>query len=378
MRDILVIMGSHPRTRELFDFTRQDCDVWVFNEAAKQPWAKKVDGVLQLHVPAIWRNPKNRNDPQHYDWLKNTDIPVFMQEKYEDVPASVKFPKDEILGMLPNARVNGKPIREVSCSPAWALAYGIYLGYKKIELYGIELGSDTEYHYQQGNFKYWLGVAAGRGIEVDFHSTMFDNPLYGYEGEVAIEYEEFTKRIDEVAPFKTSIEKQLEAEMYNLWNIFDKQIDADVSKELLEKVQDVIIIAGKLGEADGTIQENKRYLDRADTMKVNGGKFVFSRQEFEQGAAQSREHLKTALENLNMMKGQLEMVHAASMLPAKGSPKRIKQLAAYREGLKVFIKANNVLGLWKGVTSENMRYMQRLDAGIKAAGGVKSEEAING
>ena len=85
-RHTLAIIGSHPRTREEFDFSRTDADIWMFNEAISgkgNVWAKRADVIFQLHIPAIWKNPKNRNDPGHFDWLKSQyEIPVYMQEDY--------------------------------------------------------------------------------------------------------------------------------------------------------------------------------------------------------------------------------------------------------------------------------------------------------
>ena len=49
----------------------------------------------------------------------------------------------------------------------------------------------------------------------------------------------------------------------------------------------------------------------------------------------------------------------------------------YGEYLKNYIaKAGSHAG-WAGAAEENFAYMARLDAGIKAAGGQKSEEAMN-
>ena len=72
MKKTLVIMGTHPNGLKTFDWTRTDCDIWMFNEA---PTAKKANGelmypktdvVFQLHHEAIWKNPKNRNDKDHF------------------------------------------------------------------------------------------------------------------------------------------------------------------------------------------------------------------------------------------------------------------------------------------------------------------------
>ena len=378
MRDTLVIMGSHPRTRGLFDFSRTDCDVWLFNEAAKQEWAKRADGVFQLHIPTIWRNPLNRNDPKHYEWLQTTETPVFMQEKYPDVPASVELPKEAILGELHNARANGKPIREVSCSPAWALAYGIYLGYKRIEVYGVELERDTEYHYQQGNWKFWVGVAAGRGIEIDLHTTMFDSPLYGYEGEVYLTEDVFYGRLGELVKGIDGIRGEFSAKSVEMWTIFKDTLNRDTTKELREAVQTVIHLAGQMGEIEGAISECQRYLKKADEMKKVSSDFVFSRQEFEQGVAGANKEQSAAMEECAVINGQLQLAHDSVVRMAKGSPKRARNLDFYRNLLTLFVQANHKAGFMRGASVENYQFMKRLDAGIKAAGGAKSEQAILG
>jgi hypothetical protein len=65
----VAIVGSHPRTRQEFDFNRKYCDIWAFNEAVSQGWCTKADAVFQMHAPVIWKNPGNRNDPKHFEWL---------------------------------------------------------------------------------------------------------------------------------------------------------------------------------------------------------------------------------------------------------------------------------------------------------------------
>lgn len=374
MKDTLVILGSYPHTRGLFDFKRTDCDIWVFNEAMSQEWVKRADAVFQLHIPTIWRNPNNRNDPKHYEWLKSTNVPVLMQEKYGDVPASFEFPKDKILSDFPNAKQNGEPIREVACSPAWALAYAIYLGYPKIEIYGVELASNTEYTYQQGNFKYWLGVAVGKGIDVNIHSQMFNAPLYGYEGEVFIPYETFADRLAEL---KTDeLAEKYGASVKVMLLEADKIMQGDNTDKILPLVQEAVNAATALGEIDGAIQENERYKNKADEMIKTDEKFVFSRQEFEHAAATRKKEMESMANIISAMKGQLEIYHNSVLLAAKGSPKRRKLTEALKGKQIELVRAHNAFGILRGAMGENYRYMARLDAGIKAAGGVKSEEAI--
>jgi hypothetical protein len=136
--------------------------------------------------------------------------------------------------------------------------------------------------------------------------------------------------------------------------------------------------AHRLGEIDGAIQENKRYQAKADAMKADGGDFVFSRQEFEAGAAGMKERIEKVAGELQALKGQLDIYHKSVEMAAKDSPKRFKLLNTYISMVLNLVRGNNALGILRGAQAENYRYMARLDAGVKAAGGEKSEDVILG
>lgn len=185
------IVGSNKLTLPFVDW-EQDADYWLFNEMAALPWAKKVTGVFQLHVPPIWRNEKNVNHAGHYAWLQQPHpYPVWMQDKYDDVPASVKYPLDEICNtLLPRlSRKSGEHVRYFTSSPAYALALAIYLEYDEIEICAIEMASDTEYVQQRDGVTFWMGIALGRGIKVVLQdkSLLLRGHLYGYTGEVTLQ-----------------------------------------------------------------------------------------------------------------------------------------------------------------------------------------------
>lgn len=48
----------------------------------------------------------------------------------------------------------------------------------------------------------------------------------------------------------------------------------------------------------------------------------------------------------------------------------------YRSMLDQYLKACNFIAIHTGASSENFAYMSRLDKGIMAAGGSKSEEVL--
>jgi hypothetical protein len=381
LKHTVVILGNAD-SKSLYDWTRNDADVFVFNEAANTAFkGKPVTGVFQLHDPVIWQNPNNRNDPTHFEWLKSTNVKVYMQARYPEVPMSEEFPRDAVINQIYNGKImrsatEYEPIREVSCTPAWALAWAIHQGYKRIEIYGVALASNTEYAYQQGNFKFWVGVAIGRGIDLFIASEMFDNPQYGYEGEVEIPYSAFAERIAQLQPQHAAAVAEYEAAQMETSKLLDGFLHGDVTDKIMPSVQRMVHAGGKLGNLDGAIQANTFYQRKADDMIKTSERFIFSRQEFEHNARQAQNNAIEHRAQFNAAAGQLDLFHRTVVNAAKGSPKREKALANYRAIMAQYLKASNIEAGWTGVANENLRYMARLDAGVKAAGGVKSEEAI--
>ena len=373
MKDTVVIMGSHPRTREEFDFKRQDCDLWVFNEAVSNGTFPKADAVFQMHEEAIWRNPANRNDPKHSSWLKSqTQTPVYMQDKYEDVPSSIKYPLEEISNLY--------NIKYFTSSVAYAIALACFKSYKRIEIYGADLETGTEYQYQRDGVTLWIGVAIGLGIEVDAHVSFFDQPLYGYDGRVTIEYSRFEDRISELVPMIEDAKNEYMAKHRDLQELikdFGASSSAALEDNLYKAVMEIVAIGEKTGVLDGCRQENLRYKGKADTMKAEtGDKFVFSRQEFESSAHALTKNMNAAALIFNGHGTELKHIHAGLSGAAKGSPKRRKLLNTYIRTMDAYLEASNQAATYKGAAEENYRYMSWLDKHIRAAGGSKSEAVL--
>lgn len=173
----LAIVGTHPDTRGLAPFDNKDFDIWVFNEAPMAEWCKRYDVSFQLHIPDVYtgHNTKNAN---YWEWLQeNHGKPVYMQDKDERVPDSVKFPLDDVL------KLGG--VRLFGLSNAYALALALLQGYKYIEIYGVDL-SASEYKYGANSWRFWVGFAKGMlgtdNVVLKSGQLMFQATLYGYEG----------------------------------------------------------------------------------------------------------------------------------------------------------------------------------------------------
>jgi hypothetical protein len=359
----LVILGSHPRTRTDVDFDNPNIDIWAFNEVLVHPgFCKRADAIFQMHPKAIWNNPLNMYDKDNANWLKTqTQAIVYMVEYYPEVPKCVAYPFKEIRdALLPNFTVASEKGRKdyFGSSVAYSTALGIYLGYKKIDWYGIELEQESEYLFQAPSAAFWAGIAIGRGIDFTAHSHLFDRPLYGIESFITIDKKCFQDNIDRLKP---KVEEaltnynDLKAKFQDLYKRFE---DSNSVKEEVEKTAvELSKCAQEHGFVEGAKQENERYLHRAAAMEEASGSYVFSRHQFE---TDSNAIIKAREQAI------LEWSHSGgvcrSLLEQVGEKfdsHRRKTLKDLREAVDEYIKLSNKVGMFSGGAQED-RHLREL------------------
>lgn len=164
----LAIIGNYPQD----DPVVAD-EIWVFNgKGASLP---KYDIVFQMHQPCDWGGEWSKR------WLlENKTTPVYMREYYDEVPMAVRYPFEDVLGMLGKLYLKDKPLQYFTSTICWAIALATFQDRPLIDIYGIEM-ADKEYEDQKDCFAFWVGFAGGRGLEINLHcaSGVFDKPLYG-------------------------------------------------------------------------------------------------------------------------------------------------------------------------------------------------------
>ncbi|MFA7254001.1 MAG: hypothetical protein WC107_05620 [Patescibacteria group bacterium] len=368
MKNTLIVMGSHPRTRDQFDWTREDCDIVVFNEAMKMDWCKRADYVMQMHLPVIFRNPGNRNDPNHYNWLKSGKTPIIlMQEQYDDVPMSRQYPLDEVLKL---------GHRYLTSSAAYSIAFGIVEGYERIEIYGVEMETNTEYQHQRPGVAYWVGLAQGAGVEVDFHGNLLDCPLYGYEGDIKFPYKFFDERIKEIdIPLKEAFRVYNEA--------CDRANDLIVGylktglnhKELIDLLQKQSELGANFGLQRGAQQEIIRYKKKADVQIAATGDHLFSRQEFEFSAATFVKDRDLAIITATDLGKKCEQSFQI-VLNTGNAAKKKNRMDQFVETVAKYVQESIKVGLFDGAAKENKYLMAKLDELVRMAGGEASKEVM--
>jgi hypothetical protein len=180
----LVIAGAEPHTRDNAPFGERGYDVWTFADWGCKEWAKFATAIIEIHRPhgtsGYTEHPRS---PEYWEWLQNTDKPVYMYPADSRIKNSIEYPLDEVKAMLGNMKNKGMDFQPLNSSLAYAIALGIYQGYEQIDIYGVELTNSSEYRSQQPMFTFWVGFAGGRGIKLNINCTdgLFIQPLYGIE-----------------------------------------------------------------------------------------------------------------------------------------------------------------------------------------------------
>ena len=190
----IAIVGFAPTTRDIAPYDDPDVEIWSMNEAYKYDFMKRWDRWFQIHKAWSYRRPENRNDPDHWKWLQEEhDFPIYMQDVDPEVPASVKLPLQEIIDtFLPNiVRGDGNVIEYFTSSYAYLCSFALLLWKNgewgdvplRIETYGFEMSTMTEYHYQKGSTEGWMMFAAALGVDiwVPEDCKLLNGLKYGYE-----------------------------------------------------------------------------------------------------------------------------------------------------------------------------------------------------
>lgn len=187
----LAIVGFSNNTFDLCKKTKAD-EVWTMNHAYLVRDFPRIDRLFEIHKRDWYSRLESKKAPEYMEWLKQEHpFPIFMEEIQPDVPSSVRYPFEEIVGALLSGLVwvtpEGKEVardKYFTSSFSYMIAQAIYECYDPIEIYGIEMDGDTEYGYQRPNGEFWIGLALGRGHKVILQEAcnLCSAPLYGYQG----------------------------------------------------------------------------------------------------------------------------------------------------------------------------------------------------
>ncbi len=82
-----------------------------------------------------------------------------MHQRWEDIPPSVAYPKEELEKAFPDGQYQTSSI-------SWMIALAMLEKFEEIHVYGVDMAQDTEWAEQRPACEYWIGLARGMGIKV--------------------------------------------------------------------------------------------------------------------------------------------------------------------------------------------------------------------
>ena len=155
MSKTLSIVGRAPGFEKYLD---AEGDVWCVSSVFKQMDPERVDYIFNLHKPDAFES-----------WM-----PEEYQRVFTAFPGPyLRFPVNGLVKKY--GPVFGSSI-------SWMIAFAIEKGYEKINIFGVEMGTQDEYFNQRDTFFYMCGRAEAMGIEINIPEssrTFFKYHIYG-------------------------------------------------------------------------------------------------------------------------------------------------------------------------------------------------------
>jgi len=189
----VALVGFAENTRDLSRQSSAD-EFWTLNRAWYFDWLE-FDRLFEMHTLEYLSDPNNADTrgsqeqgyKSHWDWLQEPhDFPIYSVETYSEIPGSVRYPLEDVTEDVFHDLYRGaEPLISFASTFDYMVALAIHEQVERIEVYGFEMATGTEYQYQQNSGNILMGIAAGRGIEVVIPEESILIPrmkLYGYEG----------------------------------------------------------------------------------------------------------------------------------------------------------------------------------------------------
>jgi hypothetical protein len=123
-------------------------------------WAKRTTAVFEMHPDAL---VTDRYDDQYKHWLRQDHpFPIYMHDPQPEIPASTLYPRLPLEFLYKG----GRHIRDFyTTTPPYCMALAWYLGYQRVEMYGIDLEKEERQAHRDSVF-FWIGFLIARGVEI--------------------------------------------------------------------------------------------------------------------------------------------------------------------------------------------------------------------
>ena len=172
-KEKLAILGT-AGSMHMAPYTDEEFEIWAVAQCVTFGAFRRADLLFEIHNESYWRMENV------LDRLRNTEMPIYMMDKFEEVPYSIRFPI-EVMQYY-------RKYHMTSITYMLALAYHLFKttgNPKHVALFGVHMESSEEYTEQRPCCEYWLGQMEASGIDIYIPpvGALLKAPyLYAYEG----------------------------------------------------------------------------------------------------------------------------------------------------------------------------------------------------
>jgi hypothetical protein len=145
-----------------------------------------VDRLFEIHPFWMLKKDWYTIDNDHWGWLTRIKhhYPIYLIDEHPEIYNGIRYPLEPIVDKyLSRIRRGKERVRYFTSSLCYMLGLALLEGWPKIEIYGFEMGSDTEYVYQKAGAEFWLGIASQfSDVYLADGSLLLKSKLYGFDG----------------------------------------------------------------------------------------------------------------------------------------------------------------------------------------------------
>jgi SAM-dependent methyltransferase len=166
--DHVVILGLGPSLEAYVDLVKRlgnrrrlADEVWGINAVGDIVQCDRIFHMDDVRVQELRAEAKPQsNIAAMLEWMKIHPGPIYTSRPNPAYPGLVEFPLEDVINSCTTSYFNS--------TAAYAVAFAIHVGVKKISLFGFDFTYQNSHHAEKGRacVEFWLGVAWARGIDI--------------------------------------------------------------------------------------------------------------------------------------------------------------------------------------------------------------------
>lgn len=169
----VAIVALGPSSRQYLEFVKKigrrrafADETWVINALGDVFQCDRVFHMDDVRVQeARGAAAPQSNIAEMLTWLRKHPGPIVTSRLHPDYPGLVEFPLEAVVNRFPYAYFNS--------TAAYAIAYAIHVGVRKMTIFGMDFTYPDAQDAEKGRacVEFWLGIAHCQGIELSMPNT---------------------------------------------------------------------------------------------------------------------------------------------------------------------------------------------------------------